>query len=131
MKSLSVPEVEAKRWAASGPVIGEIVIERIADETQNVGTMIDEALVGDFPGAPVAPGIGRRDGTLAIGHGIGGIGNVFAVGLGGLSSDVSRGWRGVRRGDWRGKRQRAVGVQIKFCGLGFFRRPRSVGMPGV
>ena len=39
--------------------------------------MIDEALIGGLPCAPIAAGVSGRDGALAIGHGIGGVGEIF------------------------------------------------------
>src|ERR1700739_108139 len=58
---------------------GEIVLQGRADEGEDIGSVIDEALIGDFPGAPVPARISWRNWTLTIGHWICRIGNVLAI----------------------------------------------------
>ena len=46
----------------------EIVVERLTDVGQNVGSVIDEALVAGLPTRPVATRVGRRDRPRAVWH---------------------------------------------------------------
>src|ERR1017187_3939933 len=55
------------------------VSERVGLPGENVGAMIDEALVLHQPDGPVRAGISRRNGTRAVWHGVGGIADVFVV----------------------------------------------------
>ena len=61
-------------WAGDG----EVVVEPSTDVAQNVGAMIDEALIGNFPGAPIARRVSGRNRPLTIWNRICRIGNVFA-----------------------------------------------------
>ena len=94
------------------------MIERRADERENIWTVIDEALVCDFPGAPIAARIGRRDRSSAVRHGIRRIGNILAKLL-------------ARRRIRRRKRQRSIRVEIKIGTLGFFRGPCRIRVPAI
>ena len=81
--------------------------------------MIDETLVRNLPVAPVSTRVGWRDRALAVGDGVGGIGNEFSVVFSGAA------------GKWRGERERAIGVQVEIDGLGLLGRPLRVSTPGV
>ena len=52
-----------KEFGGERPGDDKIVFEWRADITQHVRTIVDKPLIGDFPGAPVSSGIGRRDRT--------------------------------------------------------------------
>src|ERR1700674_514363 len=95
------------------------MIERGAHEAQDVGSIVDESLVGDLPCPPVCSRISRRDRALTVRHRVGGIGEVFA--------------RLRRRFRWgrRVERQRTVGVKIEVCRFRLSRWPRRVGPPTV
>ena len=66
MKSESVPELDAQSFCGDRTGDDKVVIERRADIAQDVGAMVDEALVRDLPESPFGEWIGGRDRTSAV-----------------------------------------------------------------
>src|SRR5262249_11066067 len=93
----------------------QIAIERTAGPRGDVGTVVDEALIGNLPAAPIACRISRRNGPLPIRHGARRVGDVLHVAI-------------ARRRQI--ERQHTVRLQIE---LRWRRRwrPRRVHLPGV
>src|SRR3954463_5620046 len=60
----------SKQLRRERPRNHKIAIQRLAHESENIRSVIDEPLIGNLPGSPVALGVGRRYWPLTIRHGI-------------------------------------------------------------
>src|SRR5438132_13957136 len=94
------------------------MVEGRADVSQNVGAILDEALVGGLPRPPVTGRICRRDRPLTIGYRIRRIRNILAIRVPLPASRFP-------------KRQRTIALQIEIGRLRPTRRPLRVGSPAI
>src|SRR5689334_22386081 len=94
------------------------MVERRSDVAQNIGPVLHEALIGDFPRSPISTRIRRRDWTLSIWNRVRRIGNEFAI-------------TGAITGRRRCERESSVAPQIKIRCLRIAWRPFVVSTPAI
>src|SRR5438132_10656276 len=94
------------------------MVEGRADVSQNVGAILDEALIGGLPRPPISGGIGRRDRPLTIGYRIRRIRNILAIRVPLPASRFP-------------KRQRTIALQIEIGRLRPTRRPLRISPPAI